>query len=310
MTIIDSHAHLFSHDFIAKPFWDGWVRLSSTLSGRPPADIEKRLPEFWDETGELLVKDMDEAGIGQSWIGVLDYGLSKVGEARYSIAELNKKYAQIARDSGGRLLSFAGVDPRRAEAASLLETTVREWGMRGLKLLPACGYYPNSEECYRLYGVAAKLSIPVLVHTGPEITPLYSKYGVPVYLDEVASDFPDLILILAHAGFCWWREALNIAATKPSVYLDLAGWQTRTRRQNIEEFYRPLRIMLDTIGPSRILFGSDWPGLRLFGGGQKGWVKSFLEPPEAVREAGISFSKEEIAAILGGNAARLIPTKG
>ncbi|MDP6142459.1 MAG: amidohydrolase family protein [Dehalococcoidales bacterium] len=306
MAIVDVHAHLMSSNFTPKSYWDSWISLSSQLSGKPTALIEKRMPEFWDETGELLIKDMDVAGVDQSWISVLDYGLSKTGEAHYSVEEQNRLYAEIAQGSRNRLIAFFGIDPRRDGAIKLLETGVNEWGLKGLKLLPAAGFYPNSEECRDLYAKAMELGIPVLVHTGPEILPFYSKFCYPVFLDEVANDFPELTLILAHAGFCWWQEALNIASTKPNVYLDLAGWQPKTRRHPIEEFYKPLRIMIDTIGPSRILFGSDWPALRLFGGGESSWVRSFTEPPESVREAGITFTKAEIDAILGQNAARLL----
>lgn len=307
--IIDCHTHLMSSNFMSQAFWDNWIKVFSFTSGRPQEVIRKRLPEFWDETGELLIKDMDAAGIAQSWISVLDYGLfARFGEGKYSITELNRIYAQVAQTSNNRLIAFASVDPRREEAVELFERCIKEWGMKGLKLLPACGFYPNDENCYELYSKAEELGVPVLVHTGPEGVPLYSKYCYPVYLDDVANDFPNLTLILAHAGFCWWREALNIATLQPNMYLDIAGWQPRTLRHPLAEFYAPLRIILDTMGSSRILFGSDWPALRLFRGGQPNWVKVFKEPPNTLREAGIHFTKEEIDAILGGNAFRLIPT--
>jgi len=305
--IIDSHVHLMSSNFIAEPYWDEWVRLFSSLSHRPPDAVRKRLPEFWDETGELLIKDMDGAAIDRSWISILDLGMAKsVGEARHSVDELNRICAEAAARQSGSLIPFVSVDPRRKHAVELLERGVKEWGMRGLKLLPAAGFYPNDENCYKLYAKADKLDIPVLVHTGPETIPLYSKYCYPIYLDEVANDFPDLTIILAHAGFCWWEEAVNLAAAKPNIYVDLAGWQPKTQRHPIEEFYIPLRRMIDAMGPSRILFGSDWPALRLFRGGQGTWVKAFTDPPDALAASGISFTTEEIESILGENAVRIM----
>ena len=305
--IVDTHVHLMSPKFMAQPYWDEWVRLFGALSHRASDAVKKRLPEFWDETGDLLLRDMEEAGIDQSWISVLDFGLAKpIGEPRCTVMETNKIYAQIARDSGSRIIAFVGVDPRRKEAVEILETGVKEWGMRGLKLIPAAGFYPNDDSCYELYAKAEELAIPVLIHTGPEMTPLYSKYCYPVYLDEVANDFPNLTVVLAHAGFCWWEEAVNIAATKPNVYVDLAGWQPKTQRHPIEEFYLPLRRMIDAIGASRILFGSDWPALRLFRGGQGTWVKAFTDTHDALETSGISFTGEEIESILGGNAVRIM----
>jgi len=305
--IIDTHVHLMSANFIAESYWDHWVRLSSSLSNRSSEKIRQRLPEFWDETGELLIKDMDEAGIDQSWISVLDFGLAKgVGEARYAITEINKIYAQIAQKYGKRMIAFVGVDPRREEAVRVLETGIKEWGMRGLKLIPFVGFYPNDENSYKLYAKADELGIPVLVHTGPEIIPFYSKYCYPIYLDEVANDFPNLTIILAHTGLCWWPEALDIASTKPNVYIDLAGWQPKIHRRPLNEFYIPLRTILDKVGFSRVLFGSDWSAYRLFRGGQTNWVNVFKDAPNAFKEAGVTFSKDEMDAILGKNAAKIM----
>ena len=126
-----------------------------------------------------------------------------------------------------------------------------------------------------------------------------------MFVDDVATDFPDLKIVLTHAGFCWWPEALNIAATKPNIFLDMAGWQPKIKRTGVDEFYRPLRTMLGTIGSTRILLGSDWPAYRLFMTSQQ-WVDCFKNPPPEVKEAGITFTDIEIADILGNNAARLL----
>jgi len=306
--IIDFHVHLMSPRLIAQGFWDNWVRLSSMLSGRPGEKIREKLPEFWDDTGEVLISDMDSGGIDWSVISVIDYGLAKgVGEASYDILEINKFYSAVAQKYPDRLIAFAGVDARRDNAVEVLKVSISDFGMKGIKLLPPTGFYPNDKKlCYPIYELAHNNGLPVLVHTGPELSPLYSKYSYPIFLDEVAADFPDLTIILAHAGYCWWPEALSIAGNKPNIYVDLSGWQPRTRRLPVEEFYKPLRTMINGMGSSRILFGSDWPALRLFGGGQSNWVKVFNEPPDSVIEAGISFTEDEISAILGGNAARLM----
>ena len=305
--IIDSHVHLWSGDFIAKPFWDSLAMLFSTHSGKPVEVIAERMPSIWDETGDSLIEDMNNAGIDRSWASALDLGLlPAVGEAKYSITEINRRCAEVYERFKGRIIAFVSVDPRRDEAAELLETGVKNWGMRGLKLLPACGFYPNDENCYKLYKKAAELGIPVLVHTGPEAAPLYSKYCYPIYLDEVANDFPELTIIAAHAGFCWWPEALSIAGNRPNIYLDLAGWQPRAVRHTVDEFYKPLRMMIDAVGSSRILFGSDWSAFRSFEGGQTGWVNVFKELPGTAKDAGIAFTQDEIDAILGENAARIL----
>ena len=105
--IVDCHVHLMSDNFMATPYWDSWVRVFSALSNRPPETLTSRLTEFWDETGELLIKDMDAAGIERSWISILDLGMAKhVGEARYSVEELNRICVEVAGRHGERLIPF------------------------------------------------------------------------------------------------------------------------------------------------------------------------------------------------------------
>ena len=191
--------------------------------------------------------------------------------------------------------------------------------MKGLKLLPPTGFYPNDKEVYPLYAKAEELGVPVLVHTGPETIPLYSKYSQPIYLDEVCNYFPDLKIIAAHAGYCWMEELIVLASNKTNLYIDLAAWQTKIRRQKKEEtpeeierrqrqnteFYKTLRHILNTIGARRVLFGSDWPPMRLYMS-QKVWVNVFREVPDYVREAGIEFREGEMDLILGGSAAKVL----
>lgn len=306
--IIDSHAHLMAAPkFLAKAYWDHWVRLAKDLSGRPEERIRERLAQCWDETGEQLIGDMDGAGIDYSVISVIDHGLAPgVGEAECTILEINRLYGEAARRHPGRLIAFAGVDPRRGNALEILKTGIDDFGMKGIKLLPPTGFYPNDRKlCYPIYEFACDRGLPLLVHTGTEATPLYSKYGHPIYMDEVAADFPDLAIIMAHAGFCWWPEAVSIANCKSNVYLDIAGWQPRARLQPLEEFYKPLRTMINNVGSHRILFGSDWPALKLMMNSQK-WVDMLRNPSAEARALGLAPDEKEAANILGNTAAKLL----
>ncbi len=306
--IIDFHVHLMAAPkFLASAYWDHWARLASDLSGRPEEKIREKLPQCWDDTGKGLISEMDEAGIEYSVISVIDHGLTKaVGEADCSVLEINRIYSDIARKYPDRIIAFAGVDPRRDNALEVLKTGINDFGMKGIKLLPPTGFYPNDPKlCYPIYEFANDSNLPVIVHTGPEAAPLYSKYCYPVFMDEVAADFPDLKIILAHAGFCWWPEAVSIANNKSNIYLDIAGWQPRARLHPLEEFYKPLRTMINNIGSHRILFGSDWPALKLMMNSQK-WVDVLRNPPEEAVAAGIAPTEKEAANILGETAAKIL----
>ncbi len=78
------------------------------------------------------------------------------------------------------------------------------------------------------------------------------KYSNPMYMDDVAVDFPDLKIILAHPSFPWQEEALAVAQHKPNVYIDLSGWSPKY-------FPEILVRYCNSILKKKVLFGSDWP---------------------------------------------------
>ncbi|MGA8850049.1 MAG: amidohydrolase family protein [Dehalococcoidia bacterium] len=302
--IIDVHTHLCNPDIVTQTFEDGWVEVSALRGNRPLEKVRRRFSEFWDISGDMIVEDMDAAGIDKSVLLVADWGLAhQIGEAKLSIEEINKVYAEAAEKYPQRLIVFAGIDPRRNKAAELVGRFLKEWGMKGIKLHPAAGFYPNDKVCYPIYEKAVEYGVPVLLHTGELLKPLYFKYCQPIYVQEVAMDFPDLPIILAHTGGCWYSEAVAICNNATNVYLDLSIWQPRLRRPL--GFYRDLRTLLDSVPWQRVLFGSDYPFLKLLVNQEK-WVKAFTEIPDSVKEQGIEFTDEEIAGIMGGNAARIL----
>ncbi len=304
--IVDVHAHLFNEDLPNMRYWEGYVKFAAAVANRPEERIWNRIKDTWDLSGELILKDMDEAGIDKSVISVCDFGLCPdVGEGKYTIEEQNRLYADVAARHPNRLIAFFGIDPRRTRAHKLFELAIKEWGMKGLKLLPPTGFYPNDKEVYPLYAKAEELGVPVLIHTGPETIPLYAKYGQPILLDEVCNYFPDLKIVAAHGAYCWNEELIDLMSNKTNLYMDLAAWQTKTWRRKDLEFYKTLRHVLNIIGARRVLFGSDWPPTRLYMS-QKDWVDVFREIPDYVREAGVEFRPEEIGLILGGTATKIL----
>jgi predicted TIM-barrel fold metal-dependent hydrolase len=306
--IIDFHTHLCDRDGVARPFWDSWAEVSALRANRPPEKVRGRLPEFWDVSGDMIVKDMDAAGIDKSVLLPIDWGLARhMGDLKLSIEEINETYANAVKKHPQRLIAFAGIDPRRNKAAEMVGTFLKQWGMKGIKFHTAAGFYPNDKACYPIYEKASEYGVPILLHTGEVLKPLYFKYCQPIYVQEVAMDFPDLPIILAHTGGCWYSEAVAICNNSTNVYLDVSVWQSRLLHP--PEFYRALRALLDSVSWQRVLFGSDYPFLKLLVSQEK-WVKAFTEIPDFIKEWGIQFRDEEIAGIMGGNAARLLRVAG
>jgi predicted TIM-barrel fold metal-dependent hydrolase len=262
------------------------------------------MPELFDTIGDLIVADMDAAGIDKSVLLVNDWGTARwAGEARKSIEELHQLYAEAAKRHPGRLIPFAGIDPRRPNAAQRLRGFIEQYDMKGIKLHPSSGFYPNSKECYPIYEIAAEKKLPVVLHTGELLKPFYFKYTQPILMQEVVTDYPEVTFIFAHAGGCWLNEAVAICASTTNVYLDFSLWQMKYLHPM--SFYRTLRGVLDSVSWQRVLFGSDAPVLRTVASMDK-WVKAFSEIPDYVKEAGLEFPKEAMDALLGGNAARIL----
>ena len=304
--IVDMHAHWWTSDYPARGFYDAFIKYGVTVSGRPEERVRQRVERLIDPEGEQLIASLDKAGIDKCVISMIDFGLTRgIGEGKLSLEAQHALHNGLAGKYPGRLILFMGIDPRRPNAVELLERCVKEWGMKGAKFHPGSGFFPSDRELYPFYAKAQEFGIPLLFHTGPEMYPLYSKYSLPLHLDQVAVDFPELPVIAAHCGDCYWEEAARLAAGKPNMYLDVAGWQQRAKRRPVEEFYGPLRTVLNIVRAHKVLWGTDWPALDNYMS-QAEWMGYFQDPPDAAKEAGIEFSQREINAILGGNAARLL----
>ncbi len=303
----DIHAHLMGPELPGQAFWDGFTRLAAVQTGRTEDRVRQRLHDIYDLTGEQLIQDMDEAGVDKVMIMPIDWGLVPAfrDSPPMDIWDQHVLHAEVAGKYPGRMVTFACIDPRRPNAVELLQRAVSELGVVGLKIHPAAGFFPNDPVVYPMYHKALDLGLPVMVHTGPEPKPLYSRHCQPVYLDDVAADFPDLTIIMAHAGLsAWWQEAAGIASVCPNIYLDISGWQPSARLRPLE-FYTNLRSLVSTVGAGRILWGSDYPALRLLMS-ESSWVKAITDPPQIAADHGISFSGEEVSAIMGDNASRLL----
>jgi predicted TIM-barrel fold metal-dependent hydrolase len=133
--------------------------------------------------------------------------------------------------------------------------------VRGFKFHPSQqGFYPNDRKAYVLYEAIAEAKLPALFHTGqtgagagaPGGMGVRLKYSNPMFLDDVAVDFPDMPIIMAHPSFPWQDEALAVATHKPNVYIDLSGWSPKYFPANLIQY-------TNTLLKDRILFGSDYP---------------------------------------------------
>lgn len=304
--IIDIHRHMWS---LAQrhPVVREIAHSAPTVRYLQPEELPL-VPDV-DATADAIVAEMDGAGVDLSALLMADYHM-RLGDAVFSPEGENRIQAYMAQRHPGRLIPFFGMDPRRPDAARLFEKGLREWGVRGLKLHPTVGFFPHDRACYPLYEKCVEYGVPVIFHTGPMPSPLYSRYARPTEFDEVAADFPQLTLIMAHSGHeriaasHMWYEALGVARQKPNIVLELALWQI-TYKDDPKGFALALDTMRKEIGIQRILFGSDFPGPRALLPLRE-WVGAIKGLPSLGEEHGVRFDDRDVDAILGGNSARIL----
>lgn len=324
--IIDMHTHIGNslEDFpqARRAGIDKCILLAMT-KGRPwqgkPSDATEIMSRHFDPTGEKSYRALAEIGVDRAVLLPLDWTL--MGEDRYrkgpefapprTIEEMNKHTADVVAKHSDRYIAFAGIDPRYGPyGIDLLRKAVHEWGVKGLKLHPCAGWYPNDRKlCYPFYELCCGLDIPVVCHCGIEMYQAPGKWADPMFLDEVASDFPELRLCLAHGagGFGHLPSrhlldvGLSLAAIHENVFLDTGSAQSLYLRDPVE-FYRELRRALDIV-PGKMMWGTDNPSLEVIGVTWKGYLDVFRNPDMSVLEkAGVSFTKEETDGVLGENA--------
>ena len=257
-----------------------------------------------DPDGTKTIARMDEAGVDISCTMPMDQGY-RVGDVGVvSIEEMNQVSCEIARASGGRIVSFLGVDPRRPGASSLLRRGIEEWGAKGLKLYPTNGFYPDDAElCYPLYDVVAEHGLPVLLHQGHSGRGQKSKYGHPMYVDSAAADYPEVNFVLGHSARweTWSDEAFSVAIFKTNVYLDMSLWQ---HWASPDEICKKVLWLRDRVGIDRVLFGSDMAGIEV-SWTLKEWVDQVRLFPELAKQHGGRLDQDELDMLLGLNALRL-----
>jgi uncharacterized protein len=207
----------------------------------------------------------------------------------------NDDVLRFAAEHADVAIPFVSIDPTRGpEAVREARRLVGTGQVRGLKLHPPVQqFFPNDRLAYPLYEVFAEARLPVLFHTGhsgigtgmPGGGGIRLKYGNPMPIDDVAVDFPELPIILAHPSFPWQDEAISICLHKPTVYIDLSGWSPK--------YFPPVLVQYaNSRLRHKVLFGSDYPWIT-----PDRWLEDF---------ARLGIKDEVRPLVLKENAARLL----
>jgi hypothetical protein len=187
----------------------------------------------------------------------------------------NEEVIAAARENSDLMAAFVSIDPHKGkmgirEARQLID----EGGVKGFKFHPTLqGFFPNDRLAYGLYEVIAEHGLTALFHSGHSGIGtgmhggggLRLKYSNPMHVDDVAADFPDMKIIIAHPSWPWQDEALSVCLHKLNVYIDLSGWSPKY-------FPRQLVQYANTHLKRKMLFGSDFPLIA-----PDRWIETFRE---------------------------------
>ena len=223
------------------------------------------------ETDQAAARHFKAGGAPRDWPSQAEYYRSRrIGCVVFTVDESltgrpfasNDQIARFAADNSDIAIAFCSINPHRGQAGvDEARRLVSAGAVRGLKLHPPVQeFFANDRIAYPLYEVFAEAKLPVLFHTGHSGIGtgmrggggVRLKYGNPLPIDDVAVDFPDMPIIMAHPSFPWQDEAISICMHKPQVYIDLSGWSPKYFSPNLVQY-------ANTVLKHKVLFGSDYP---------------------------------------------------
>jgi uncharacterized protein len=224
-----------------------------------------------NEVNEAAQKYFGNSGLGRNRHELAEYYRArKIGCVIFTVDERltgrppipNDEIAAFAAENADIMFAFASVDPTRGQAAiDEAKRLIAAGGIRGFKLHPPLQqFHANDKQVYPFYEVINEAKLPVIFHTGHSGIGtgqrggggVRLKYGNPMDIDDVAVDFPDMPIIMAHPSFPWQDEAISICLHKPQVYIDLSGWSPK--------YFSPTLVQYaNTLLKHKVLFGSDYP---------------------------------------------------
>ena len=248
-----------------------------------------RMPE--EMRGGVTIEDylrkMDAAGIERSLLIAV-----RAGEPAWQ-GSFEIPYQQIAQYCDAypdRFSGLAGVDPTRGiQQLKELDHAVKELGFVGAHFYPHWFRMPpDSALCYPIYSRCEELGIPIMMQVGQNL--IYQKdvrlpsVAKPILLDQVAIDFPNLVLIGIHIGVPWTDEMIAMAWKHENVYIGIDAYAPKHLPASLKHY-------MNSYGSHKVMFGTDWP---------------VIDPERAVSEIHEhALRPESLEKIMRGNAVKI-----
>jgi hypothetical protein len=272
---------------------DVHVHVNASLTGRgfPPDSPEGAVAQVFGSELLLNVPELADYYRERRMAAVC----FMVDTVRWGGPVSNDEILRLAAEHEDVLIPFVSIDPHRPDAADEARRLIAQHRVRGFKFHPSLqAFFPDDRLAYPLYEVIAEHRLPAVFHTGQTAVGsglkggggVLLKYSNPIHLDEVAADFPEMQVVMAHPSVPWQDEALSVAVHKANVWIDLSGWSPK---------YFPPQLVryANSLLKDKVLFGTDFPALT-----PERWLRDFdtLEIKPEVRPL---ILKENARRLLG-----------
>ena len=289
MRIVDAHLHLITREMMEE---------MGKKSGLDEMEIRERrkrlkLPDFQLFDFHTTVK---------RWLS--EFERYHIEKGIFLPFAPNLREMTTLRKVSDRFIGFTSVDPTRKDADEILEEDLRA-GLMGVKLYPVNRFFHvNDPEAEKIYPVADKFKVPVMIHFGLNVGPGSNLlYGNPLDLHPVALKYPRVNFIIAHFGCGFTRETLFLAYQCSNIYYDTSSSNAWINylpyKTTLKEIFQRF---LEAAGPERLIFGTD---SNFF---PRGYRYDILEEQKRiVDELGVAEDGQE--RIFGGNILKLLSLK-
>ena len=234
--IVDCHSHVFQYP---QSFSEEFIREAQARGRSKPIDLDASPEKHWN-----AMQGVDR---------VIVFGLRA---SHFGHLVPNEFVADYANQHPGKVIGFAAVDPTYESVRDTLEYAVNKLKLRGVKLGPIYqNIHPTDKRMMEVYEFCQARKLPIMIHQGTTFlrrAPL--KYSLPILLEDVALEFPDLKMIIAHMGHPWISDTIVLIRKQPNFYSDVSALYYRPW-----QFYNALILAKEYGVLDKLLFGTDYP---------------------------------------------------
>jgi predicted TIM-barrel fold metal-dependent hydrolase len=242
--IVDVHTHLPTHDAVVP---DEELEFDTAMRPGLQVRLTNSVDDYLDAMGPVDVAFV---------FGIAPRPGDDTVQVLRNRGNVNDAAAALAARAPDKIIGFMSVHPDEPDVIDEIERSAHDLGLRGMKLGPNYqGFDPVLANAFRVYGKAQELGLPIVFHQGTSPFPdAPLRYAHPMLMDEIAAEFRDLKIVMAHIAHPWHVDCVNIIRKHPNVYADVSGalirpWQAYHAFMHAYEWG-----MLH-----KLLFGSDFP---------------------------------------------------